>query len=101
MAAQRDRLNSALGQWFLDLSIVVDGPLLGKTVSKTVSQNYAFDQGGEYALILMLILVRAEIFTRDFMILNAYESDSIKVLLPIILKTMVHSFVPVLASAEK
>ena len=35
------------------------------------------------------------------MVLNAYESDSIKVLLPIILKTMVHSFVPVLASAEK
>ena len=43
----RDKLNSALGQRFLDLSIVVDGPLLGKTVSKTVSQNYAFDQGGE------------------------------------------------------
>ena len=49
----------------------------------------------------MSLLVRTEIFTGDFMVLNAYESDSIKVLLPIILKTMVHSFVPVLASAEK
>ena len=47
VAVKRDQLNSALGQRFLDLSIVVDGPLLGKTVSKTVSQNYAFDQGGE------------------------------------------------------
>ena len=84
MVELRDKLNSALGQRFLDLSIVVDGPLLGKTVSKTVSQNYAFDQGGEQALILMSLLVQAEIFTGDFMVLNAYESDSIKVLLPII-----------------
>ena len=80
----RDKLNSALGQRFLDLSIVVDGPLLGKTVSKTVSQNYAFDQGGEQALILMSLLVQAEIFTGDFMVLNAYEGDNIKVLLPVI-----------------
>ena len=32
----------------------------------------------------MSLLVQAEIFTGDFMVLNAYESDSIKVLLPII-----------------
>ncbi len=36
-----------LGQRVLDLGILVDGPLLGKIVSKTVSQIYALDQGGE------------------------------------------------------
>ena len=90
-----------LGQRVLDLGILVDGPLLSKIVSKTVSQIYAFDQGGEQALILMSLSIQAEIFTGAFMVLNAYESDSIKVLLPIILKTVVILFVPVSASAEK
>ena len=90
-----------LGQRVLDLGILVDGPLLGKIVSKTVSQIYAFDQGGEQALTLMSLLIQAAIFTGDFMVLNAYESDSIKVLLPIISKTVVILFVPVSASAEK
>ena len=58
-----------LGQRVLDLGILVDGPLLGKIVSKTVSQIYAFDQSGEWALILMSLLIQAEIFTGDFMVL--------------------------------
>ena len=86
-----------LGQRVLDLGILVDGPLLGKIVSKTVSQIYAFDQGGEYALILMSLLIQTEIFTGDFMVLNAYESDSIKVLLSIISKTVVILFISVSA----
>ena len=53
------------------------------------------------ALILMSRLVQAEIFTGDVMVLNAYESDSIKVLLPIIWENVVISFVPVSASALK
>ena len=32
----------------------------------------------------MSLLVQAEIFTGDFMVLNAYEGDNIKVLLPVI-----------------
>ena len=90
-----------LGQRILDLGILVDGPLLGKIISKTVSQIYAFDQGGEYALILMSLLIQTEIFTGDFMVLDAYESDSIKVLLSIISKTVVILFVSVSVSAEK
>ena len=90
-----------LGQRILDLGILVDGPLLGKIVSKTVSQIYAFDQSGEWALILKSLLIQAEIFTGDFMVRNAYDSDSIKALLPIISKTVVILFVPVSASAEK
>ena len=49
----------------------------------------------------MSLSIQAEIFTGAFMVLNAYESDSIKVLLPIISKTVVIVFVPVSASAEK